>query len=177
MSLTGRIANIAVGLVLILLAVLLVLIPEDGYTIVAATLGILLVVYGIRNLIYYFSMAMHMVGGKLIFYYGVLTLDGGALILALNHVPSFYVMLYLIVIRAVTGAIDLLRAMEQKKAGLSSWKGMLLSGMIHLLVAVLCVVFIKSTTVAVYIYAAGLVYSAIRRILAAIRPPEVITIL
>lgn len=177
MSTAGRIGNIILGAVQITLAIILILVPQDGYFIVAAILGISLAAYGIRNLIYYFTMARHMVGGRLILYFGLLVLDAGALILALSDVPPFYVMIYLIVIRALSGAIDILRALEQKKMEIPAWKGMLISGIIHILIAVACAVFIKSADIAVFIYAAGLAYAAVMRIITAVRTPDTITIL
>ena len=177
MSLAGRIGNLILAAVQIALSIILVLFPQNGYFIVAGILGISLAAYGIRNVVYYVSMARHMVGGRMILYFGLLVFDAGALILALSDVPPLYVMIYLIVIRALTGTIDILRAMEQKKMGSRSWKFMFISGLIHILIAVVCAIFIKSTEIAVYIYAAGLVYSAITRIINAVRTPDPITIL
>lgn len=177
MSTAGRIGSIILGSVQIALAVILVLVPKDGYLIVAAILGVLLFAYGIRNIVYYFAMARHMVGGRLILYFGLLILDAGALILALSDVPPFYVMIYLIVIRALTGTIDILRSFEQKNMKVPAWKGMFISGIIHILTAIACAIFIKSADIAVYIYAAGLVYSAVTRIITAVRAPDPITIL
>ena len=177
MSLAGRIGNCILAAVQIALSLILVLVPQSGYFIVAGILGISLAAYGIRNIVYYISMARHMVGGRMILYFGLLLFDAGALILALSDVPPFYVMIYLIVIRALTGSIDILRALEQKKMGSRSWKFMFISGVIHILTAVVCAVFIKSANIAVYIYAAGLVYSAVTRIITAVRTPNPITIL
>ena len=177
MSTAGKIGTIIFGAVQIILSILLILLPKYGYYIIAAILGISLTLYGVRNLIYYVSMARHMVGGRMILYFGLLIFDAGALILALSDIPPFYIMIYLIVIRALTGAIDILRALEQKKMEIPAWKGMLVSGIIHILTAVVCMVFIKSTNIAVYIYAAGLIYSAVSRIIRAVRSPKPITIL
>lgn len=177
MSAAARIGNIIYGLILVVLGLLLILDPAGGYRIVAVILGASLALYGIRNIIYYFSMARHMVGGRMILYFGVLVLDAGALFLALSDVPAFYIMIYLIVIRALSGVIDLLRALEQKSMGIPKWILMLVSAVIHFLLAIACAVFIRSANIAVYIYAAGLIYSAIVRIITALRPPKTITIL
>ena len=49
---------------LLCVAVLLV-VPEEGYRIIALILSVVLIVNGIRYLIFYFSMARNMVDGKL----------------------------------------------------------------------------------------------------------------
>ena len=177
MSLAARIRDIIFGVVLIILGIIFFLFPEEGYWIVAGILGVSLALYGIHNLIFYFSMARHMVGGRRILYFGVLMLDAGGLLLVLYDMPPFYIMIYLIVIRLVTGVIDFLRAFEQKGMGIKAWKWRLLSGIIHVLLAIACAVFIKSANVAVYIYAASLIYAALIRIITAIKTKNAIIIL
>ena len=177
MSLASRITNIVFGVILVLLGIVLILLPEDGYRIVAAILGLSLTVYGIRNLIYYFSMARYMVGGRMILYFGVLMLDAGVVLLVIYDFPPLYIMIYLIVILMLTGVISILRAFEQKGMGIKAWKWTFLNGFIHALLAVACAVFIKSANLAVYIYAAGLIYSALVRIISAVHAKNAIIIL
>ena len=49
--------------------------PELGYAIVAMILSVSLLLYAIRCLIYYFTMARHMVGGRSVLYTGIILLD------------------------------------------------------------------------------------------------------
>ena len=105
-----------------------------------------------------------MVGGRRSLYLAVLIIDIALFSLSLSDDSSLYIMIYLIVIHAVSGVIDILRALEQKKLGAGGYTWQLAAGIINLLIAVACGVFIRSMLVCVYIYAAGLLYSAIVRI-------------
>ncbi len=149
---------------MIVMSLLLLVMGEDGFSIVALILCISLLIYGIRELIYFFTMARHMVGGRRSLYLGVLIIDIAIFSLSLSDDSPLYIMIYLIVIHAVSGVIDILRALEPKKIGSKAYKWQLFTGIINLLIAIACAVFIRSMLVCVYIYAAGLLYSAIVQI-------------
>ena len=70
-----RIGNIMIGFFLLIFALLIILSPENSTPLIAAILNIALYVYGIRLLWYYFRMARHMVGGKIILYRSVIIID------------------------------------------------------------------------------------------------------
>lgn len=172
MSLGRRIKEIVVGLLKIVLGIILIAVPDDGHFIVSVILGISLLIYGIRNLIYYITMARFMVGGRLILYLGVLLVDGAGLLMAFSDVPTVYIMIYLIVIYAVSGMIDLMHALEEKSMQVSTWRFQMSIAIINLLIVVACFAFIWSGRICVYIYAGGLIYSALMNIIAAIRAPR-----
>ena len=177
MSSFSRIKNIFVGLMMIACALLMILIPEDGYIFAIIIIGISMVARGIKNIWFYFSMARHMVGGMTIFYKGVIFLDLGFFALSVTQLPSqIYVMIYLIGIHLFNGVISIMRTAEAKKHGSKVWKGKLIHGVIDIAMAVLCICFIKNMNVAVLIYALGLIYSAVLRIIGSFRRTAIVYI-
>lgn len=176
MSIGQRFIHVFTGLLTIALGVFLILNPQAGFTAVAAILSFSLSIYGIRYVIYYFTMARHMVGGKLILYVSIIALDFGVFTASLLDTPNFYIILYLIGVHAFSGLIDILRGLEARSYGGASWKLSIAHGAVSILIAVACVVFLRSVNVLVYIYAAGLIYSALMRIAAAFRRTAIIYI-
>ena len=176
MSSGQRIKNILIGILTILGCLILIIMKDDGLIIVASILSISLFVYGIKMLIYYFSMARHMVGGRIMLYLGIVVLDFGMFTMMLTNIPKIYIVLYLLVIYAFSGVIDILRSLEAKKYESPTWKLSLISGVINIVVAILCVAFIGSTRMIVYFYCAGLIYSAIIRIVTAFRKTAIVYI-
>ncbi len=170
MTLWQRIKTIVGSLLTIFVAVgLCYLDPSDACRLIAALLGVALILSGIRHLFYYFTMARYMIGGKAILYKGILLLDFGLFTGTLNDIPTVYIILYLLACHAFTGAIDVLRALEAKKLQAPSWKYSMAFGGINLLIVVGCLVFFRSTSAVVYIYSSGLIYSALVRIMSAVR--------
>lgn len=176
MSRFNRVKNIIIGLLMLAFALVLALVTDDGYLIVTWTLSGMLILYGLNKLVYFVMMARHMVGGRIILYEGVIITDLGVFMLTLASIPKMYVMLYLLVVHAFNGVIDLLRAFEAKRVGAPSWKVKFALGAFNIAVAITCVVFIRSTQIAVYIFAAGLVPPALIRISSAFRGRSVIRI-
>ena len=171
-----RIKNVLIGILIILGAVILIAFPEEGIIITASILSLSLFVYGIKTLIYYITMTRHMVGGRIMLYLAVVVLDLGMFTMMLTNIPKMYIALYLVVVYAFSGAIDILRALEAKKYQAPSWRLSLTSGIISVVIAILCIVFIGSTNMIVYLYSAGLIYSAIVRIVTAFRKTAIVYI-
>ena len=171
-----RIKNVLIGILIILGAVILIAFPEEGIIITASILSLSLFVYGIKTLIYYITMTRHMVGGRIMLYLAVVVLDLGMFTMMLTNIPKMYIALYLVVVYAFSGAIDILRALEAKKYQAPSWRFSLISGIINVVIAILCIVFIGSTNLIVYLYSAGLIYSAIARIITAFRKTAIVYI-
>lgn len=171
-----RIKNVLIGILIILGAVILIAFPEEGIIITASILSLSLFVYGIKTLIYYITMTRHMVGGRIMLYLAVVVLDLGMFTMMLTNIPKMYIALYLVVVYAFSGAIDILRALEAKKYQAPSWRFSLISGIINVVIAILCIVFIGSTNMIVYLYSAGLIYSAIARIVTAFRKTAIVYI-
>lgn len=176
MSIARRVLTVIIGALMLFSSCVLIIFPNQGYILVAAILSLSLVLTGIRSLIYYFNMARHMVGGRMILYIGVLTLDIGFFTFTIISVSQVYLMLYLFGTHAFSGMIDILRAREAKKYGARSWRFRMASGIVNIVIAGACCVFIGNIRIAVYIYCAGLIYSGIFRIISAFRKTSVVYI-
>ena len=176
MSSSQRIRAVISGLLMTLMSIILFLLRQDGLIIVAVILAVSLTVYGVRMLIYYIFMARHMVSGRMALYVGLIVTDFGIFLLSISDIPKIYIALYLLAVYAFTGVIDVLRGLEIKKMGSSSWRLNVISGAINIIIAVLCVAMIKSTTMIVYLYSIGLLYSAVTKIIAAFRRTAIVYI-
>ena len=176
MSLARRAREVFIGILMFLMAGVMAFLPGLGYLLVEIALSFVLILAGIRRLVYYFSMARHMVSGKVVLYSGVILLDLGLLSFGISAIPQVYVMLSLLSIHLFDGVISVARAREQKIYKASSWKLKMASGVVNIVIALLCAAFIKSLNVAVYIYAFGLAWSAVLRIATALRQTDIVYI-
>ena len=176
MTTLQKIREIALGLILLASAVMMLIDPSDGYTFLIFLISIYLVLTGIGKLIYYFQMTRFMVGGRITLYTGIIMFDFGIFTNTLTDVPSFYVLSYLILMHALSGLVEILRVLEARRYGASSWRLKLAHGLIDIIMAVACIVFIRHYKVAVLIYSLGLIYSAVMRIISSCRRTALIYI-
>lgn len=170
-----RIRKILFALGMIAVAVFLIVEPTE-YMLIVSILAIGLAIAGIKDIIFYFVMARHMVGGKMILIQGVIILDFAMLTGSLAEVPKIYILLYLIGIHAFSGVVDVLRAMEAKRTVEGPWKLKITHGMVNLALALCCLIFIRKSNTALLIYSLGLIYSAIVRIFSAFQRTSFILI-
>ena len=164
-----KIRSITTAIVMLAAAIYLFIEPEGGYVLVITLLGLTFLGYGLGTLIYFVTMARHMVGGKMILLQGVLILDFAMFTGTLSGVPRFYAMLYLIGAHAFTGVVEVLRAIEAKSTVEGSWVPKLLHGVINILLALLCVIFSADSGTAVTIFSISLIYSALMQMISAFR--------
>ena len=177
MSVFRRIGLILGGLASGMIGLVMVLDPNDSkFMTVMLILATGLAIRGIKDIVFYFTMAKHMVGGKLILFQGVIVLDFALFTASLSDIPKFYILLYLVGIHAFTGAVEVLRAMESKKTVEGPWKLKFFHGVVDFVMALSCLVFIRYTNTAVVIYGIGLVYSSVIRIIGAFRKTTFIMI-
>ncbi len=156
------------GVIMILFSIAMVLFSEYAYPFIMAALTLGFIFYGFKSLIYYFTMARFMVGGKVSLYRAVILLDFGFLTFSLNDIPKIYILLYLVAINAFAGLVELLRASESRKQG-SSWKLKFSHALINIFLALACIIFIRKVNTAIYIYCFGIFYLGIIRIVTAFR--------
>ena len=176
MSAGERIGRIITGGLMIIGAFLILYLGDFGYIFIGAILGLSLVIAGIGMLINYFKLSRFMVGGRRYLYIGLLVLDLGLFACSLNNVPKIYIILYLVIIRVVTGAIIIIRAFEEKKYGSGSWKFTLAIGIANAMAGLACLIFLKQMWLVLIIYSGGLIYSAVLRIISAFKPTEIVFI-
>ena len=176
MSKFQRINSFVIGVLMILFCVLLVLDPKNNYIFIVAALAIVMMVGAIKMLWYYFTTAKLMVGGRKILYQGIIYLDLALFTWSLNNVPMIYVILYLVAMNAFAGIVDMGLAINAKKANAPSWKLKFSAGVVELGMAILCLIFIRSTNIVVWVFAIGVAYSGLVKIIDAFRKTEVVYI-
>lgn len=175
-----RILSILEGIVMLVMGMALLIYPEKGIIAVAIVISISFTLNGINTLLFYLTMAINMVEGRKTLYRGMLYLDIGILTSAVVSVgATVYIALYLAVIHVFYGAVDILRSREEKSGGSPGWRWTALNGVINIMIAI-CVIIggigYASARVVVYIYAAGVIYSAMERITRALRRTAIVYI-
>lgn len=176
MSNTKRIFKIIGSLLTIVLAVVMFLHPDAGYPIAILILDVSLLLYGIRLLIYYFTMARFMVNGLMTFYKSIIVLDFGLFVFNMANMPKKVTMLYLIVCLALLGAKDIIDAVGAKKLDAPSWKFQFSYGAVKIILAVVCLFYLDSVRIATSVYCLGMVHSAVSDIISACRRTSVVYI-
>lgn len=159
--------------------VVMCLYPFYGLNFAAAILSFTCTIRGFGALSYYLTMARHMVGGKRILYFGIMYLDFGLFTSAVASNARIYLVLYLAVIHAFNGVIDILRSRESKAVGSDGWKWTAANGVTNLIIAIVAIaagLVLRSEDTVTYIYAAGLIYSACLRIAGAFRKYAIVYI-
>ncbi|MCR5267038.1 MAG: hypothetical protein K6E16_00785 [Lachnospiraceae bacterium] len=163
-----------IGALLMLLCSFLMFWNADiGYALVAGILSTSLLIYALRKLIFYFTMARHMVGGGSVLITGIILLDFGVFTMNMASLPKFYVVLYLLALNALSSVVSFLRAVENRRNGGVKWRWDYAHSLINLVLAGLSVFFLRSTTMLVYLYSIQSIYLAFTQIIRTIRPSSV----
>ena len=176
MSKFQRIKDVLFSAVILLFAVAILMVPQDGFEAVALVIGFLLLIYGGRKMWYYFRMARHMVGGKSILYQSIIVLDLALFTLTVASMSSFVILFYLLGVYAFTGVISILRAFEAKRFG-AAWKFKLISGIVSVLFALFALILgvaFDNKEILVYGFSISLFYEAAVRIVNAFRKTAVV---
>ena len=180
MSHWQRIKSVIGSVLLLLMIPILLFMPqEQGISLVAFVLSLLLIALGVRVTWFYFRMARHMVGGKMMLCQGILLLDIGLFSVSVITTSKVVVLGYLLAVFAFSGGIDILRALEAKRYGAPSWKLKLISGCVTIAAAAAIGIAgfcFGSPELAVYGYCVSLLYLAVVRLIAAFRKTAVIYI-
>ena len=95
------------GLLLLGVCVIIDAFPEIGYGLILLLMVSSMMIRGMQDLFYYFTMARYTVGGVVVLYKGILFLDARLFALNLDSLPKEYVMLYLLAGMLANGLIDL----------------------------------------------------------------------
>ena len=75
-AISKTLAGVFVGVLMLMFAVLLIVNPSDDiYMLLIVVLTLRLAISGIKDIIFYFTMARHIVDGKMILVQGVIVLD------------------------------------------------------------------------------------------------------
>ena len=164
MSKPRRVWNIIVAIFMIQSAILLMFVQDIAFELIAVGVGLILTFYGIKYLFYYLTHAQHMVGGKWILLAGLLLFDFGIFASVLVDQSRFITIIYVISGHLVAGGLGIVRAVSNKGDGNPGWKIDLAQGIGNLILVALCLIFINHVEIPVFIYSAGVIYSAILKI-------------
>ena len=170
-----RIANLALSLLMIACGMIMLLEPQGGLLVVACVLSLALVLYGVRKLVYYLTMARHMTGGLSLLFIAVIAIDVGVFAAAVIDNPQVAIALYLACYNVLTGILAIARGVESKLFG-SPWVLSIVHGLVNIALAALCVAFVHSNEIIIWVFCIGLFYSAGARIASALKPTEIIYI-
>ena len=176
MSKYDRIKNIAVGIGLIILSILMFVFPDTGYYMAAVIFGVVLLLNGIKQMIYFLSMGIHMVGGKMILYRALITLDLGFFLLSISSIGQRYLMAYFMVYYFFVGIITIFRAYEARKIKAGLWKWKLMNGLIKVMIAITCIVNFNSEDMMLFLVCFAVIASALTRIGMALKKTAIIFI-
>ena len=179
MSKFRRIRDIIIGVFMLLLALIMIILPEDSFGIIILILTVSMFVYGFRLLWFYFTMSRHMVGGKSTLYRAIIVLDLALFLVSAVALSRIIVLIYLIFIFIFTGIIDILRSFEAKSNGAVNWRFKMIAGIIAVLFAIALIVvglFFQREDILVYGYSITLIYSAVTRIVTAFKKTAVVYI-
>lgn len=175
MTVWQKLRKILLGIAMILIGAALFIFGEEAYMAIIGFFSLALEIMGIRMLWFYFRMARHMVGGQNILFRGILFFDFGVFTGSLVWVPRMYVLIYLAGTLAFSGAVNIIGANEARGIQ-SSWKLKAFEGTVKVLIAVCCLIFMRSGARVVDICAVGFIFSAVMNIANAFRRQQVITI-
>ena len=178
MTKVQRIGNLITAVVMIAFAGLLFVSPVEGLPVVAIVVSISFTVRGLRRLVYYYTMARHMVGGKNVLYRGIIMVDAGLFTGTIIDNSAYIIILYVAGLHLFAGLIDVLRSREAKAVG-ASWRFTMAFGTTDVLLGTAVIVsgfYMHDLRIAVYVYAVGLVYSAMLRAAAAFRRTAIVYI-
>ncbi|MGN0167646.1 MAG: DUF308 domain-containing protein [Acetatifactor sp.] len=176
MSKFDRIKNIIIGIAVIVISVYMLAVPSTGYYMATLILGVVLLINGIKQFIYFFSMGIHMIGGKMILYRALITMDLSFFILSIGGIGPRYMMVYFIIYYLFAGIIIIFRAYESRKAEAGFWKWKLMLGIVKVTVAIMCIIYNNSEDVMLYLLCFGLIISAVARIGVALKKTAIIYI-
>ena len=171
-----RVASLALGLLMIACGVVLLLVPKEGLIVVAIVLAAALVLFGARLLVYYITMARHMVGGLAVLIISIIALDVGVFGAALVvESPLIATAMYLSTYNTIVGFLSIARGVEAKMFK-SSWIPYIVPGLVSLALASACTASANSGDAVLIVFCIGLFYNAGVHLVTAFKPNDIIFI-
>jgi len=141
-------------------------------------LGFGMTIRGLRAMYYYLTMARYMVGGKTVLYRSFILLDLGTLAGSLVGHAIIYAVIYLAALHTFDGIVSIFRANESRSYG-AHWRLKMAYGVTNVLMAAAVIIgaaVFKQPLVMTYVYGAGLMYSAVLRIISAFKKTGIVYI-
>ena len=174
-----RIVYFLTGILTILGSIILFSFGSNGMVFIMLIVSIFLIGFGVKKLHYYSSMARHMVGGKRTLYLGLISFDFGLFTLSLSDDHPIYPIIYLTAFFIVTGAIDFLKAFEEKKYKAPGWQFRLVISEFTILLGIGTIIIgliYKESDLIITLFSIIMAYSGVNRIIKAFRKSDVVYI-
>ena len=164
-----RIKTVLAGLFTILMALILIFMPEGGVSLIIFIIGVYLFMFGIHLLGFYSKLARYMVGGKFIMYFGFIILNLGVFTITMADEHKGIVILYLLILLGVAGGVDVFRGIEEKRNADKTWFAKFAWGLTEITLAILPLVFgFRSNggeRVVIVVFALVLIYKGVWKII------------
>ena len=174
MSKTRRVFTIIGAVFAIFGSLVLMLVPDIAFELIAIGIAFMLTIYGIKYLIYYITQAQHMVGGKWFLLIGLILFDLGSFASMLIDQARAILIIYVAGAHLIAAVLNIIRTVGNKKDSNPSWKIDLAQGIGNFTQVVLCLVFINHISIPVYIYCIGCIYTSILMIVSACRKTAIV---
>ncbi|MBR3279178.1 MAG: DUF308 domain-containing protein [Lachnospiraceae bacterium] len=174
MTRTRRVFNIIGALLAIQGSLLLMLVPDIAFRLIAIGVGMMLTYKGLRYIIYYLTHANHMVGGKRILLVGLILFDIGAFASALYDQAQVIMIIYVVGCHVIAAGLNMVRAFGNKKDGNPGWKIDLAQGIGNVTQVALCLIFINYVEIPVYIYCVGAIYTSILTMISSFKKTAIV---
>lgn len=168
-----RISKIIQGLFILFIVAIVLVDPDDGPAFAVEVFAIVALVKGIQMLFYYFSMARHMVGGKITLYASIILTDFGLFAVLFADFPKAVVMLIFSGLILFDGVISVLRAFEQRKLNYAHWRAKMVMGISTIIFALSFLFMLNSGRMVTEMFEISLLSSAFERIFGAFRRTSV----
>lgn len=179
MTRSKRFIDVFSGIVTFLAGAAFFFISVDaGILVMLILLQLGMTIRGFRALYYYLTMARYMVGGKNVLYRSFILLDLGTLAGALIGHHILYAVIYLAALHTFEGIVSVFRANESRSYG-AHWKIKMAYGVTNVLLAAAVIAgstVFRQPRVMLYVYGAGLMYTAVVRIISAFRQTKIVYI-
>ena len=162
-----RIWRVLTGVFTIIISILMFENPDMGYILATIILGSVLFFRGLKQLIYFFSMGIHMVGGKMILYRALITMDVGFFTITIHGIGQRYIMFYFTMYYIYAGIVSIFKAFESRRFEAGTWKMSFISGIYDVSIAMICLFNNNSEKIKLDILCLTLIKSAFTRIIIA----------
>lgn len=170
----SRTTALVTGLLMIVSGFLLVTIDgSEGF--VAAALVLMLFWRGLKCVLTYVWMCRHMVAGKRLLWIGVILLDLAMVAFTVVDAPEVTIGFYLVLTYLYRGGVDVARAV-MGRADDPLWWQKLFGGLFRLMVALVCVLGVRTPAFLVVVWCMGLIAEGAIRIYEGLRPTAVLFI-
>ena len=174
MSKARRIMTVLFALVAIFGALSLIFMPDIAFAALAFGIGITLVYYGVRYILYYLTHAQHMVGGKWFLLIGLIMFDMGVFAVAVYDKAQMITLIYIISANLIAAVLGLIRTIGDKKDNNPAWKIHLAQCIAGFTQVILCVIFIRSTTIPICLYCIYTIYTCVLVIISAFKKTAIV---